>query len=96
MGMAAGLPMLGLLRGKYSVDGSGLMLRLGESGVTMLVKIDHERIGGSPWTVVLSGPVVADRMVIRMDGPNLEDCLVHVILELLHMPGEWGWLEEFI
>ena len=80
------------------MDISSIMIRLGESGVTVILKVDHERSvpGGRPWTAVLSGPGVAGDGFIRTDSSSMEDCILFVLGELKSSPGEWEWLDEYI
>lgn len=80
------------------MDISSIMARLGELGVTVILKVDHERSipGGRPWTAVLSGPGVTGGEFIRTDSSSLEDCMLFVLGKLKSSPGEWGWLDEYI
>lgn len=73
-----------------------LMDSLGRAGVTLVIKVDHERMaeGGRPWTVVMSGPAVGERGLIRTDSPSLQDGLDYALRELKSCPGDWSWLGE--
>lgn len=73
-----------------------LMERLGSVGVTTLLKVDHERMGswGLRWTVVMSGPGLGGRGLIRTDSTSLEAGIAYCISELSSCPGDWGWLAE--
>lgn len=73
-----------------------LMEELGRSGVTMILKVDDERMveGGEPWTVVLSGPGLGGEGFIRAEAFSLHDCLEQVFTRLRSRPGEWEWLAE--
>jgi hypothetical protein len=71
-----------------------LMRRLGEAGLTAIVKIDHERLAeeGKPWTVVFSGPVLGDEGFVRAE----EECLNVGLLRLRERGMEWRWVSAFI
>ena len=73
-----------------------LMERLGGSGVTMIIKVDHERMaeGGKPWTLVMSGPGLGERGLIRTDSPSFEHAIGYGLGEIRKCPGDWGWLAE--
>ncbi|SOD84403.1 hypothetical protein [Streptomyces sp. Ag109_G2-15] len=75
---------------------SQLMESLGRSGVTVILKVDDERMadGGEPWTVVMSGKVLGDQGFIRAESSSLDDCLEQAVSRLRSRPGDWGWLEE--
>ncbi|MFI2208888.1 hypothetical protein [Streptomyces sp. NPDC020141] len=79
------------------VDVELLMDELGRAGITVLLKVDHERMqgGGKPWTVVLAGPGLGERELIRTDGPTLRKCLEYCLGELSTCPGDWEWLESY-
>ncbi|WIX88993.1 hypothetical protein [Amycolatopsis sp. DG1A-15b] len=74
-----------------------LMTRLARAGVTTLIKADDERMaeGGETWTVILSGPGLADRGGIRAESPELRSALRDVLDRLAARPGDWSWLAEF-
>ncbi|EHR52019.1 hypothetical protein SacmaDRAFT_3810 [Saccharomonospora marina XMU15] len=73
-----------------------MMERLGRSGVTVIVKVDHERAsdGDEPWTVVLSGPGVGDQGFIRAEGVSLVGCLDQVFQRLRARGDQWSWLAD--
>lgn len=73
-----------------------LMERLGRSGVTAILKFDHERtaIGDEPWAVVLSGPGVGDQGFIRAEDVSLSGCLDQVLGRLRSSSDQWDWLTE--
>ncbi|SOB84483.1 hypothetical protein SAMN06272789_4736 [Streptomyces sp. 1331.2] len=79
------------------VDIELLMDQLGRAGVTVLLKVDHERMqtGHKPWTMVMSGPGLGERELIRTDAPTLQNCLKYCLRELSTCPGDWGWLELY-
>jgi hypothetical protein len=85
-------------RGAEVVDLEHLMQHMGRAGVTMILKVDHERTktGMNPWTLVLSGPGLGERGLIRTDSPALEFCLEYCLNELRTCPGDWAWLDEYI
>ena len=74
-----------------------LMEQLGLAGVSVILKVDHERMGEGrdPWTIVLSGLGVGERQFIRTDAPSLQDCLAYGLRELRSCPGDWSWLEQY-
>lgn len=80
---------------RMSID--ALMEELGRSGVTVILKVDDERMaeGGEAWTVVLSGPGLGVEGFIRAESTSLSDCLEQVFVHLRSRPGDWGWLVDF-
>ncbi|WP_405059321.1 hypothetical protein OG474_42265 [Kribbella sp. NBC_01505] len=78
-------------------DLAEFMQDVGRAGVSMMVRVDHERMGPGrrPWTVVLRGPQVGDRGVMRLDYRRLEECLDAVVEQLRAIPGDWEWLELY-
>lgn len=78
------------------MDVEQFMARLGEAGITVLIKVDHERMAdrGRPWTIVMSGPGLGDEGLVRTDARSLGECLAHGISELKSRPGDWSWLES--
>ncbi|MBY8885849.1 hypothetical protein K7472_13435 [Streptomyces sp. PTM05] len=74
-----------------------LMERLGKSGVTMILKVDHERMQAeeNPWTLVMSGPGLGESSLIRTDASSLKDCLDYGLRELRSHPGEWDWVDQY-
>ncbi|GAA1700340.1 hypothetical protein GCM10009745_53920 [Kribbella yunnanensis] len=79
------------------LDLGELMDDVSKAGVTIMLKIDHERLhaGGKPWTAVLSGPPVGGSGVIRWDTWTLEECLVAVLERLRIRYPEWEWLDLY-
>ncbi|MBB4893149.1 hypothetical protein FHS39_002180 [Streptomyces olivoverticillatus] len=73
-----------------------IMEKLGRSGVTVILKIDDERMaeGSSPWTVVLSGGALGEQGFIRAESSTLEGCIEQVVVDLRTRPGDWEWLSE--
>ncbi|MFJ4711854.1 hypothetical protein [Streptomyces sp. NPDC088785] len=59
------------------MDIGQLMDKLGRSGVTVILKVDDERMveGGEPWTLVMSGPGLGEQGFIRAESFTLDDCL---------------------
>ncbi|MGW5638190.1 hypothetical protein [Streptomyces sp. NPDC003832] len=53
------------------------MKSLAEQGVTVLFKVDAERMrdGAKPWTFVASGAPLRDDLLVRTDAVSLEACL---------------------
>jgi hypothetical protein len=70
-----------------------VMERLGHSGVTVLLKSDHERAADNtePRTVLLSGPGV-EGIFIRAESANLDSCVGEVLGKLRARPVDWDWL----
>lgn len=79
------------------VDIEHLMKQLGRSGVTVILKVDHDRMEEekNPWTLVMSGPGLGERGLIRTDSPSLQHCLDYGLRELQSCPGNWDWLKQF-
>jgi len=73
------------------------MARLSASGVTVVLKADHERMleGGKPWTIVMSGPGMGDGGGIHTDKATLQECLGYGISELRRRGRDWTWLDEY-
>ena len=73
------------------------MEELGRRGVTMLLKVDHERFGfgKKPWTVVLSGPALGDLRAFHSDFHTLREALECCIPLLRDLPGDWEWIEGY-
>ena len=78
------------------MDIEQLMERLARSGVTVILKVDDERMaeGGESWTLVMSGPGLGEKGFIRAESENLPDCLQEGLDRLRQRPGDWGWLAE--
>lgn len=59
------------------MDVARVMESLAEQGVTVLFKIDAERMRDAtkPWTFVASGAPFQDDLLIRTDAVSLEACL---------------------
>ena len=75
-----------------------IMETLGQSGVTALLKLDHERLaeGGKPWTFALSGPALGHANFIRVDTVGMDDCLHQGLKMLRREPGDWEWVDAFL
>lgn len=73
-----------------------LMQALGARGVTVIIKIDHERAseGSDPWTLVLSGPGVGRGEFIRVEAMTLASCINQGVRRLCEKPGDWEWLSS--
>ncbi|MEV7679805.1 hypothetical protein AB0O64_14775 [Streptomyces sp. NPDC088341] len=73
-----------------------LMEKLGRSGVTVILKVDDERMvkGGEPWTLVMSGPGLGPEGFIRAESSSLSDCLEQGFTRLFSRPGDWEWIAE--
>ncbi|MFD8936240.1 hypothetical protein ACFV0R_13460 [Streptomyces sp. NPDC059578] len=78
------------------MDIEQLMDKLGRSGVTVILKMDDERMaeGGEPWTLVMSGPGLGEQGFIRAESSSLNDCLEQGFVRLRARPGDWEWLTE--
>lgn len=78
------------------MDVEKFMERLGCAGVTVILKIDDERVreSGDPWTLVMSGNGLGGRSFIRAEAASLSDCLGQGIAQLRKCPGNWEWLTE--
>ncbi|MFH9229763.1 hypothetical protein ACH4NT_37320 [Streptomyces lydicus] len=78
------------------MDIEQLMDKLGRSGVTVILKVDDERMaeGGEPWTLVMSGPGLGEQGFIRAESSSLNDCLEQGFARLRARPGDWEWLTE--
>ncbi|MFI1578064.1 hypothetical protein [Embleya sp. NPDC020630] len=81
-----------------SIDIEGIMMRMGREGVTMLLKMDDERLAddAEPWTVVLSGPALGEQGFIRAEATTLGACLDQAFTRLRSRPGDWDWLGDHI
>lgn len=73
-----------------------LMAELGRAGVTVILKVDDERMatGGKPWTLVMSGPGLGEEGFIRAEAAGLRECLEQGLTRLRSRPGNWEWLSE--
>ncbi|MER6442916.1 hypothetical protein ABT275_42445 [Streptomyces sp. NPDC001185] len=78
------------------MDIERLMDKLGRSGVTVILKMDDERMseGEEPWTLVMSGPGLGEQGFIRAESSSLNDCLEQGFARLRSRPGNWDWLTE--
>ncbi|SCL19273.1 hypothetical protein GA0070624_1720 [Micromonospora rhizosphaerae] len=73
------------------IDVELLMDELGRAGVSVLLKVDHERTAdfiGKPWTMLPSGPGLGERGLIRTDAKTLEDALDYCLGELVTCAGD--------
>lgn len=59
------------------MDVARVMEALAEQGVTVLFKVDAERMrdGTKPWTFVANGAPFRDDLLVRTDAVSLEACL---------------------
>lgn len=82
--------------GAKVMDIEQLMDKLGRSGVTVILKMDDERMaeGREPWTLVMSGPGLGEQGFIRAESSSLNDCLEQGFVRLRARPGDWEWLTE--
>lgn len=82
--------------GARVMDIEQLMDKLGRSGVTVILKMDDERMaeGREPWTLVMSGPGLGEQGFIRAESSTLNDCLEQGFTRLRARPGDWEWLTE--
>ena len=71
-----------------------IMEGLGEQGITVILKVDHERLAehGAPWTLVLSGPAMTTGGFIRAESTSVADVLRQCVHRLAEYPGDWAWL----
>ncbi|MFD9355793.1 hypothetical protein [Streptomyces sp. NPDC060031] len=69
----------------------GIMEALGRAGVSVILKVDDERMaeGGDPWTVVLSGAALGERGFIRAETTSLGECIALALAQLRERPGDW-------
>jgi hypothetical protein len=86
------------LIGAQGMNIGQLMEELGRSGVTVILKVDDERMaeGGAPWTLVMSGPGLGAEGFIRAESSSLTDCLEQGLTRLRSRPGNWQWLTEVL
>lgn len=82
--------------GAKLMDIEQFMDKLGRSGVTVILKVDDERMaeGGEPWTLVMSGPGLGEQGFIRAESSSLNDCLEQGFTRLRARSGDWEWLTE--
>ncbi|MGW4399062.1 hypothetical protein ACWEHA_27575 [Amycolatopsis nivea] len=75
-----------------------LMDKLGRAGVTVILKVDDERMteGGKPWTLVMSGPGLGGQGFIRAEAATLDDCLEQGLKRLRAGSGDFEWLAEIL
>jgi len=78
------------------MDIGQIMESLGRSGVTVILKVDDERLaqGGEPWTLVMSGPGLGEQGFIRVESSCLNDCLRQGFAKLRDRSGDWEWLTD--
>lgn len=78
------------------LDIGEFMSDVGNAGVTMMLKIDHERTGPTarPWTVLLSGSVLGVPGAVRWDCRSIEEC-IHVAISKLREVADWEWLDLY-
>lgn len=75
-----------------------MMRRLAESGVTAILKTDHERFAesGNGWTLVISGARLGEIGFVRAEAPTLAECLRAVLPRLAGVDEEWQWVLEYV
>ena len=75
-----------------------LMWQLAESGVTVVLKADHERFaeGGPYWTLFISGSRLGDDGPVHADEGTLKECLTVGLTRLLERGPEWTWVKDFM
>jgi hypothetical protein len=80
------------------VNIEGVLQALGRRGITVILKIDHERVSdeSDPWTVVMSGPGVGEGDFIRIDAASMAECVNQAIDHLCEKPGDWRWVTSLI
>ncbi|OXM64281.1 MULTISPECIES: hypothetical protein [Amycolatopsis] len=71
-----------------------VMKELGRRGLTVLLKLDHERLadGGRPWMVLASGPALGDGRFVRTDSASIEAGFAEIFRQLRESEGAWDWL----
>ncbi|MGW1957861.1 hypothetical protein ACWCPI_34825 [Streptomyces sp. NPDC001920] len=71
------LPVRFQAGGGDALDVAPVMESLAEQGVTVLFKVDAERMrdGTKPWTLVANGAPFRDDLLVRTDAVSLEACL---------------------
>lgn len=74
-----------------------LMHDLGAAGVTVIFKVDHERMaeGGDPWTLVLSGSALGESGLVRAECSTLAECLSVGLERLMQRRPDWDWLTSY-
>ena len=79
------------------MDIAELMRRLAASGVTAILKADHERFasGGDYWTIVISGGALGADGLIRAEENSLRGCLQVALTRLRARCHEWDWVADF-
>lgn len=73
------------------------MQDVGRAGVTMMIKVDSERLEsrGKHWTVLLSGLELGGGTIVRWDFGTLEECVRAVIDKLHELHSDWEWLDFY-
>lgn len=74
-----------------------LMEDLGRRGVSVLLKVDHERFGfgQKPWTLMVSGPGLNNSPSFHADFLSLPEALDHCLSFLRDLSGDWDWLDNY-
>jgi hypothetical protein len=73
-----------------------VMERIGDQGVTVIIKLDGERDkDGLRWTFVASGGSLASYGPIRVDASTMGNCLSRGFFLMSERGPEWNWLEKF-
>ncbi len=76
------------------LDIEWLLERLGQAGITAILKVDSERMAesGDAWTISMGGPGLGKGEYIRVDATTLKECLEKGFARLREYPGDWYWL----
>jgi hypothetical protein len=74
-----------------------LMERLAQAGVTVIIKIGHERYAeqGEPWTLVISGPALGDGGFVRAEEATFDECVRVGLSRLRARDERWQWVSGY-
>lgn len=72
-----------------------LMKRMGESGVTVLLKMDAERLAEAQeaWTFVATGAPLGPEGSVRVDAWSMAECVNAGLGKLREQGHNWDWLD---
>lgn len=72
------------------------MEALAREGLTVLLKVDHERMAESsrPWTMVVTGPRLGDGF-LRVDAPTMDEAIERCLRPVRGTAG-WGFLDDYL
>lgn len=75
-----------------------LFARLAESGVSVMLKADHERMrdGGRPWTLVIFGPALGEAEYVRAEERTYNACLRRGLERLVECGEAWNWVRDYL